>query len=245
MTATFEKEYASKPHMKTKIYEAEFLKYNRKESFLYNINRPVNNSANLNVFYYPLKDPEIRAAFRVFSSWLSPEFFAELRTKKQLGYVASAQLRLFNDEIPFFFFLLQSGEYTRAQLNKESYEFIKNMLVTFNTVDPKQIEEFKKGIIAQLLEDPKTFEDANNRLWFRAFKLTEQFDYHLKEAKEVENLTKEKITSILEKAFKKEDDGIFFAFQIQGTFDTTKEIQGFTPIANIHEFKTTYGNILK
>ena len=117
--ATFEKEYDAKPNADSTIYETEFLNYHAQESFVYNLPRPVNNSANLNVLYYPVKNSQMRAAFRVFSSWLSPEYFAELRTKKQLGYVAAANVRLFNDEIPYFMFLLQSGEYTRAKLNNE------------------------------------------------------------------------------------------------------------------------------
>lgn len=237
---TLQKDYASKPQ--TSVYQAEFLKYQKQKApFVYSLPRPVNNSANLNAFYYPVKDAQTRAAFRVFSSWLAPEFFAELRTKKQLGYVASAQLRLLNDQIPLFFFLLQSSEYTRKELNTESYQFIENMLTEFNKLDTKHIEEFKKGVIAQLLEDPKTFDEANNRLWLCAFKLQEQFNYHIQEAHEVQNLTKEKIVAILDTAFKKDTQGSLFSFQIQGTFDKTQTIEGFTSISKIYDFKTTYG----
>ncbi len=143
-----------------------------------------------------------RAKSMLASQILRPEYFRELRTEQQLGYVVSAN----NQPVvkrSGITFIVQSPAKGAGYLEEATVEFMDGFVEYFAGMDDAEFAQHKAGVIARLLEAPKNL-GAQSQLYWRDLvddHLT--FDSRQQMADLIEQLTKAEIadffTSIQER----------------------------------------------
>jgi secreted Zn-dependent insulinase-like peptidase len=77
----------------------------------------VNNSAIVLELQQGDDTPENWATLQVLSQWIQPQFYNELRTRQQTGYIVSSGSTL-TEETLSLFFLIQSGDFAPDEIDE-------------------------------------------------------------------------------------------------------------------------------
>jgi len=105
---------------------------------------------------------QARVAMGLTAQILSADFYHQLRTRKQLGYVVSASVYP-QREVGGLMFLVQSSVVDSATLQKEINNYLKEWLQA--GVDQATFEQHKAGLIKRLGEQPENLWESAGRHW--------------------------------------------------------------------------------
>ena len=115
-----------------------------------------------------IQDPddsfESRAKSMLGAQILRPEYFRELRTEQQLGYVVSAN----NQPVvrrAGITFVVQSPAKGAGYLETATIEFMEGFLTLFGEMSEEEFAQHKAGLIARLLESPKNLGERSQLYW--------------------------------------------------------------------------------
>ena len=115
-----------------------------------------------------IQDPDdsfqSRAKSMLGAQILRPEYFRELRTEQQLGYVVSAN----NQPVvrrAGITFVVQSPAQGAAYLENATIEFMDRFITLFGEMTPEEFSQHKAGLIARLLEAPKNLGERSQLYW--------------------------------------------------------------------------------
>jgi insulysin len=103
-----------------------------------------------------------RAQSLLTAQMLQPEYFRQLRTEQQLGYVVSANARAIVDRGGITF-IVQSPSASAAKVEQATLDFVREFKQ--QTIDPANFTQQKSGLISQLLEKPKNLGEKSQRYW--------------------------------------------------------------------------------
>tara|TARA_R110000782_G_scaffold19301_18_gene52752 strand:- start:5802 stop:8651 length:2850 start_codon:yes stop_codon:yes gene_type:complete len=109
-----------------------------------------------------VKGLQARVAMGLSAQMLSADFYHQLRTQKQLGYVVSASVYP-QREVAGMIFLVQSPVMDPASVQAEINAYIQQWLKT--GVDEASFEKHKAGLLLRLAEQPENLWDAASRHW--------------------------------------------------------------------------------
>jgi insulysin len=128
----------------------------------------VNNSTLRREYLLGDDSPEARAAAQVISSVIGDPFFAEMRTRQQLGYIVQANA--FEDERQTLaLFIVQSGEYGADELEKRADAFIQTLPALLAALPPDNWATVLAGVRSRLLERDKSIAERAMRLFSLAY----------------------------------------------------------------------------
>lgn len=133
-------------------------KLNIGSDFIYQrnvINESDNNSAIQVVFQIGEKDPLQYAIGQVFARMIHEPSFHQLRTIEQLGYIVFSGIYE-TQGIFFLRFIIQSEKHAADYLESRIAEFVKSLITVLSNLTVKNFEEFKKSVVLQFTEKPKT-----------------------------------------------------------------------------------------
>lgn len=135
-----------------------------------------------------------RAQSLLAAQMLQPEYFRQLRTEQQLGYVVSANARAIVDRGGITF-IVQSPTASAAKVEQATLEFVHE----FNQqpIDPANFAQQKTGLISQLLEKPKNLGEKSQRYWADLSRDLTSFDSREQIADEVRALEIEDVERYL------------------------------------------------
>src|SRR5690606_17000653 len=97
-----------------------------------------------------------QAALRLLNSVLSNEFFTQLRTNEQLGYVVSSSASSFRD-YPVFLFYVQSTNTDLPGVNERINQFRTEFKTRLDAITPESLEQIRRSEISLLLQKPTDF----------------------------------------------------------------------------------------
>ncbi|WP_049631845.1 insulinase family protein [Cellvibrio sp. pealriver] len=120
------------------------------------------DSALLQAWFGSAKSDDEQAQLAVLNSLFGNDFFMQLRTHEQLGYVVTS----FNypvDDIPGFVMLVQSSNTDLPGIKARMDKFRKEYLAKLKTTDEAEIEQAKQALIANALEKPSDFYSEADR----------------------------------------------------------------------------------
>lgn len=116
-----------------------------------------------------------RVAASVTGQWLKSDFYTQLRTEKQLGYIVSSGVYPVRD-IASLFFVIQSPMAGVQTLQAEIEAFIDQRLEKLDSVDEKTFQRYKSAILVKLQQKPKNLWEQGDRYWNDIANDYEQFD---------------------------------------------------------------------
>lgn len=119
------------------------------------------------VLFWYLQGPDDSMTSRAMSALsgqvVSADYFEELRTEQQLGYVVSAfswpQL-----QVPALVFMVQSPLADAAHLQAASRQFLEQMAAE-GAVDPDQFERHRSALLKEILQPHKNISERSEYFW--------------------------------------------------------------------------------
>ncbi len=138
-----------------------------------------------------------RARSALASQILRPEYFRELRTEQQLGYVVAAIDRPVGRRGGLTF-IVQSPVASAQQLEAATKEFFDHFLTEWEEATDASLDEHKAGLVTRLTQKPKNLGQQSQRYWADLTSGYTNFDSRERIAEEATKLTVEDMRAYFE-----------------------------------------------
>ncbi len=163
----------------------------------------VNNSAYRREYALGDASPALRAATAVLANFISEPFYAEMRTRQQLGYIVSGGA---GDEEnrTFSYFIIQSGDHPADVVEARADEMINKLPVMLGSLPDADWTQLIGGVRAQLEEKDKSVAARANRLFTLAYDRDGDWDRNHETLAALDKLTKEQARDLLAHAISPE-----------------------------------------
>ena len=159
----------------------------------------VNNSAFRREYGLGTDTPELRAATLALANFMGEPFYAEMRTRQQLGYIVFGGA---GDEerSNFAYFIIQSGDHPADHLEAQADAFITKLPGMLTALPEAAWANIIAGVRAQLKQKDKSIAERANRLFDLAY--NRQGDWGRKDETlaALDRLTKARAAEILGQA---------------------------------------------
>jgi len=116
-----------------------------------------------------------RAEYAVMAQAISTDFYTQLRTEKQLGYVVFASPYPIL-EVPGLAFIIQSPNASPATIYDEIHQFLNAQKTTIANMAESDFDRHKKAVISRLEEKETNIAQRSNRYWSEIDKKNYQFN---------------------------------------------------------------------
>lgn len=126
-------------------------------------------------FQAPDKTPTSQAEAQLLGRIISSAFFADLRTRQQLGYNLGAAALAMKD-VPGLIFILQSPLISAPEIEQRFMVFIHSFSEELTQMPLEEIEAYKAGLITRLLEKDKSLHTRSYRNWLEIDRENKHFD---------------------------------------------------------------------
>ncbi|XP_004300711.1 PREDICTED: insulin-degrading enzyme-like [Fragaria vesca subsp. vesca] len=143
-------------------------------------------------FQIEIESTRLRALAKLFMKIVDEPLYDQLRTKEQLGYVVWCGLREIC-RVYGFVFCVESSEHNPIYLQGRVDNFINGVDLLLHGLDDDSFENYKDGLIANLLERDETLGHETSRLWEEITNKRYTYDWPKRVAEEVRSLQKEDI----------------------------------------------------
>lgn len=116
--------------------------------------------------YYQGRDDSLEEAAQMMlmRQLVKSEFFHQLRTEQQLGYVVAAVDRMV-DRVPGFGFLVQSPSEPVSRLNQAIDQFLVDFGSQIKALGDDEFEQHRQAVLTRLKEKPKSLAEQSSRYW--------------------------------------------------------------------------------
>lgn len=165
------------------------------------LNLHLDHADNALVLYMqgPDNSDKQRARFALLGQILSAPYYERLRTEEQLGYVVFAT-QYPQQTVPGLAFIVQAPKATPQQILASSERFFSDFSSTLKNMSAAEFDNYKKGLITLLTENPKNMGEKFARFWRDIEVQRYTFDTNQAIATEVEQLTLEEVEALYQQA---------------------------------------------
>ena len=151
---------------------------------------------NNNSIFYTLqmgeRGFEAQARSSMVASIVESDFYTQMRTNQQLGYIVwSFQNQV--EERLFFKMIIQSASYGPFELQKRIESWMKQSDKLFNKLSDEEFEKHRNSLIVSLEKKGDSIAEVAGDLYYFAVDEKGDFDFKKKLVKAVKNLTKEEV----------------------------------------------------
>lgn len=158
-----------------------------------------NNDATLALYFQAHNNAiPARAENLLMGRMLSSAFFADLRTRQQLGYNIGAAALPMKDS-PGILFILQSPVISAIEIEKRIQQFIIDFSEEFQAMPDTEFENYKSGLITHLLEKDKSLQKASYRNWLEIDRENTEFDTKKRIAEAIKKIDKTELLAVYTK----------------------------------------------
>ncbi|KAM5572813.1 nardilysin-like [Rosa sericea] len=161
-------------------------------------NNSETNSVFALYFQIEIESTRLSALAKLFQKIVKEPLYDQLRTKEQLGYVVWCGLREIR-RVYGFVFCVQSSEYNPIYLQGRVDNFINGVDQLLHGLDDDSFQNYKDGLMANLLERDETLARETSRLWEEITNKRYTYDRPEKVAEEVRSLQKEDVINFYKK----------------------------------------------
>jgi insulysin len=186
----------SSPLAKKEVFKQRILVEKEKDPLTYIKRLETNNSCLWRSIHLGSETAELRMASQVLEKFISPKFYAYMRTQQQLGYIVWTAAPEDNGQW-YLFFVTQSESHPADQICQEAEKFMKNLTTEFEGLSDEEFAEYKAAVREELLKKPKSIDEK--RILFQA--LTFDYDRDFNRLQDnldaLEGLTKTQVTELL------------------------------------------------
>jgi len=156
--------------------------------FLNSVNIDHSDSAFLQLYQGENSSLRERALYSLLAETMSAPYFAELRTREQLGYIVLARPYPM-DGMPGLILYIQSPTSDAALLQLYSDRFLSRYSQQLKDMNEEQFLAYKQGIITTLREPEKNLYELSNRYWQDLRDGNKNFNTQARIAHEVEKIS--------------------------------------------------------
>ncbi|OQR86396.1 insulin-degrading-like enzyme, metalloprotease family M16A [Achlya hypogyna] len=157
--------------------------------------------------------PADRAAAALLAQVLKVPCFTTLRTREQLGYIVSSSAGS-NHGAMYVYVTVQSNVASPAAVQTRIELFLESFQATLATMADADFEKHKDALVGNLLEKPKTYEEASARLWEEIAAQTYDFERREAVAAAVRVLDKADVEALLARGLVDKATRKLFATQV-------------------------------
>lgn len=163
---------------------------------LLRLNIPVEHDDAALVLHVQNQDESFtsRAISSLAAQIMHPEYFRELRTEQQLGYVVSISNRPVVKRGGITF-IVQSPVKGAAGLEQATKDFMQRFNATWPQTTDTAFDQYKSGLINRLLQKPKNLGEQSQRYWSDLMDGYLSFDSRQQVAEIVAGLSRETMTA--------------------------------------------------
>ena len=148
-----------------------------------------------------------QAMFLLLSQIISTNYYAQLRTNKQLGYIVFAtNFNLF--DVPGLAFVVQSPKSSGETLLKETDLFLQDQALELTDLTSEMLAQYQSAVITRLLKKDNTLYQRSNRNWQEIDKENFNFDTKDELANFVKKITKEEVLSYFNELIKNKGNSL-------------------------------------
>lgn len=142
---------------------------------------------------------ESRAAAQLVSAVIADPFFAEMRTRQQLGYIVQASA--FEDERQTVaLFLVQSAQYAADELERRAEAFVRTLPGQLRALSAESWTSIVAGVRSRLMERDKSVAERARRLFVLAYERNGDWSRRDETLAALDKLTQARAAEILDRA---------------------------------------------
>ena len=156
----------------------------------------VENSALVMELQIAQRTPRLRTAMMVLSNALQPQFYNELRTQQQLGYIVNAGYTELEETLGLVF-MIQSGRYNPNTLQQRVDAYFPKFLAGLSQVSEAQLDKLKRSVLSGKLRRSTSTSEETSRLFSIIRNRNADFDYNSREINALQRLTVPDLQDIL------------------------------------------------
>ena len=197
----------------------------------------VENSALVMEFQTAQRTPRLRTAMMVLSNALQPQFYNELRTQQQLGYIVNAGYTELEETLGLVF-LLQSGRYDPNTLQQRVDAYLPKFLEGLSQIPEAQLAKLKRSVLGGKLRRSTSISEETSRLFSIIRHRNADFDYNSREIDALQRLTVADLQDILQTYFAPEQQRRL-VLRMVGSVHEDGPVSG-NRINSIDEFKQAH-----
>ena len=145
------------PNCTSKTYQLD-------KSYLHEIQIDHPDAAMVFHIQDPNKSFSSRAKSALAVQIMQQDYFTNLRTEKQLGYVIALSNRALNG-LSGLTFIAQSPVASPSHLHDETRKFLEDQIEDFSSMTTEEFEQHKAGLVSRLTESDKNLNDRSARYW--------------------------------------------------------------------------------
>ncbi|WP_372766932.1 insulinase family protein [Pseudoalteromonas sp.] len=154
------------------------------------------------VSYFQANNDSISEKIRLMAlnHLISQDYFHDMRTEKQLGYLVGSGFAPLNNRAGIAFYI-QSPEVTSDILIEHSNHFLTNYHLKLNTMDADDWEQAKQALMMQIVEKDKNLRLKSQRFWLAIGNGDGQFDMQAQLKTALLQLSKAQLVSYTKRLF--------------------------------------------
>ncbi|MCH2158728.1 MAG: insulinase family protein [Oleiphilaceae bacterium] len=159
-----------------------------------------------------------RALYSLMSQAIGNDYYAQLRTEKQLGYIVFATPYPLL-EVPGIAFIVQSPSASTDQLFNETRTFLNAQVDRINSLSEEEFARYKKAVISRLEEKETNIGQRSNRYWSEIDKKAAKFDSEEQMINAIEAITIDNFRSFYTERVKKKGSNLIMVSKHQTSQD--------------------------
>jgi len=156
----------------------------------------VENTAVVTDVQVGQRSPELQAVLMVIDTLMQPQFYNDLRTSQQLGYIVNSGMTVMEKTLGLIF-IIQSGEYNAETLEQRMDAFLEKFNGYLKELPDTELNNIKKSVLNSKLQKTTSVTAEAGRLFTLAFEQNAEFDAKSKEIRALEELTREDILDVV------------------------------------------------
>ena len=111
----------------------------------------VENSAVVTDIQVGQRSPELQTALMVIETLMQPQFYNDLRTSQQLGYIVNSGMSVLEKTLGLVF-IIQSGEYNTETLEQRIGVFLEKFNDSLRGMTDAELNRIKKSVLNSKLQ---------------------------------------------------------------------------------------------
>jgi insulysin len=190
------KKLATKPLAESKRFISTVRQVNTGVSHSFTRKMQVENTAVVTDVQVGQRSPELQALLMVIDTLMQPQFYNDLRTSQQLGYIVNSGMTVMEKTLSLIF-IIQSGEYNTETLEQRMDAFLEKFSGYLKELPDTELNNIKKSVLNSKLQKTTSVTAEAGRLFTLAFDQNAEFDAKSKEIRALEELTHEDILDVV------------------------------------------------
>ena len=186
----------SLPLNKEDTFKQGILVEKAKDPLTYIERLETNNSCLWRSVYLGSETPGLRMTARILDKFISPLFYAEMRTRQQLGYIVWAVAPEDNGQY-YLFFVTQSESHPADLIRQKAEAFLSTLPARFAALSDEEFAEYKAAVREELLEKPKSIDEKRILLQALTFDYERDFDRLQESLDALEGLSRPQVAQLL------------------------------------------------